>query len=165
MTTVQIRPALAADFRAIQSIYADEVLNGIATFEEIPPSIDELTQRWSSIIDTGLPFLVATLEQKLVGFAYASPYRFKPAYRFTIESSVYVSHDHRHQGIGQRLMQHLIKSCSDRQQMIAVVSDSENPASIALHQSLGFVKVGRLERVGFKHDQWIDTLLLQRSLP
>lgn len=161
---LKLRNAIEADFRAIQAIYADEVLHGLATFEEIPPSIHEMTQRWRSVVELGLPYRVAMVDQRVVGFAYASLYRFRPAYRFTVENSLYVSPDFRGQGVGRALLGSVIDGCKDARQMIAVISDSNNPASIALHQSMGFTQAGRLENVGFKHNQWIDTLLMQRAI-
>lgn len=162
---LKIRAALAADFGHIQAIYADEVIRGVASFEEIPPSIRQLTHRWEEIRKYDLPFLVSVLDQQVVGFAYAAPYRFRPSWQDTVESFVYIDPAARQQGLGTVLMESLIDQCRDRKQMIAVVSDSTNRASIALHQSLDFQPAGRLERVGQRNGQWIDTLLFQRTLP
>ena len=165
--TFSIRPAAAADFDAIQRIYAHHVLNGLASFEEAPPDVAELTRRWRAIADTGLPYL-CTVEPggALVGYAYAGPYRPRSAYRFSVEDSVYVALGQAGRGIGRGLLRQLIETCTDlgKRQMIAVIGDSGNAASIALHRACGFELTGTFQAIGFKHGRWVDSVLMQRAL-
>ena len=161
-----VRDATAADMIPIQKIYTYEVLHGLATFEETPPSVDEMNTRRVSILNLGLPYLIAVVEDRLVGYAYASSYRPRPAYQNTIEDSVYVEQGSLGQGIGKRLLSALIERCelSRPGQMVAVIGDSENIGSITLHRRLGFRMVGTLEAVGFKFGRWVDTVLMQRAI-
>ena len=162
-----IRPAAAADFDAIQRIYAHHVLNGLASFEETPPDAAELTRRWRAIAETGLPYLCATdVGGALVGYAYAGPYRPRSAYRFTVEDSVYVAPGQAGRGIGRGLLRQLIEICArlGKRQMIAVIGDSGNAASIALHRACGFEMTGTFQAIGFKHGRWVDSVLMQRAL-
>jgi L-amino acid N-acyltransferase YncA len=163
-----IRPAAAADFAAIQRIYAHHVLNGLASFEETPPDAAELMQRWRTIADAGLPYLCAADAARgaLVGYAYAGPYRARSAYRFTVEDSVYVAPDQAGRGIGRALLHQLIEICAGlgKRQMIAVIGDSGNTASIALHRACGFELTGTFQAIGFKHGRWVDSVLMQRAL-
>ena len=166
MTKPLIRTAQVKDFVSIQSIYAIEVREHTATFEITPPDIEEMTLRWRHITDMGLPYLVAELEGHVVGYAYASSYRSRPAYSHTVEDSVYVAREKHRQGLGRSLLTELIHHCRDlgKRQMIAIIGDSRHNASIRLHENAGFRHVGTLEQVGWKLDQWIDSVIMQRSL-
>lgn len=165
--TFFIRPAAAAHFDAIQRIYAHHVLHGLASFEETPPDAAELTRRWRVIADAGLPYLCATDSgSALAGYAYAGPYRPRSAYRFTVEDSVYVAPGQAGRGIGRALLRQLVEICTDlgKRQMIAVIGDSGNAASIALHRACGFEMIGTFQAIGFKHGRWVDSVLMQRAL-
>jgi L-amino acid N-acyltransferase YncA len=164
--SVIVRDATDHDIPAIQQIYADHVLHGTASFEEVPPSAPQMAMRWVDVHRLGLPYLVAELDRSVVGYAYASAYRPRPAYRHTIEDSVYVASQHHRLGIGRALLATLIERCEAGpwRQMIAVIGDSNNTGSIALHQAFGFRHVGTLENVGFKHGRWLDSVLMQRTL-
>ena len=166
MTKPLIRSAQVDDFASIQSIYAIEVRDHTATFEITPPDIEEMTLRWRHITDMGLPYLVAELDGDVVGYAYASSYRSRPAYSHTVEDSVYVAREKHRQGLGRSLLTELIHRCRDlgKRQMIAIIGDSRHNASIRLHENAGFRHVGTLEQVGWKLDQWIDSVIMQRSL-
>jgi phosphinothricin acetyltransferase len=162
-----IRPAAEADFGAIQRIYAHHVLNGLASFEETPPEAGELVRRWRAIADAGLPYLCAAeTGGALVGYAYAGPYRPRSAYRFTVEDSVYVAPGQAGRGIGRGLLRQLIEICAGlgKRQMIAVIGDSDNAASIALHRACGFELTGIFRAIGFKHGRWVDSVLMQRAV-
>src|SRR5262249_5973127 len=139
---------------------------GLASFEERPPSVEEIRRRRYDALHRGLPHLVAELNGEVVGYAYAAPYRSRSAYRFTVEDSVYVDHRQPRHGIGRALLRELLRRCESGswRQMIAVIGDSDNAASIALHQSLGFRLVGNLHAVGFKFGRWIDSVVMQRAL-
>lgn len=165
--TFAIRPAAEADLDAIQRIYAHHVLHGLASFEETPPNVAELTRRWRAIADAGLPYLCAVDGGgALVGYAYAGPYRPRSAYRFTVEDSVYVAPGQAGRGIGRALLRQLIDFCASlgKRQMIAVIGDSGNAASIALHRACGFELTGTFQAIGFKHGRWVDSVLMQRAL-
>ena len=163
---VNIRDGSEQDMEAVQRIYAHHVTTGLATFEETPPSTDELATRRASVLEFGLPYLVATRDDEVLGYSYATPYRARPAYRYTVEDSVYLDHAHTGQGIGRLLLTELIARCEAGRwrQMIGIVGDSGNTASIALHRKMGFELVGTLEAVGFKFGRWVDTVVLQRAL-
>lgn len=150
----------------VQSLYAHYVLNGLATFEEVPPTIDEMERRRAAIVAKGTPYLVALSNGEIVGFSYASDYRPRPAYRHTIENSVYVAKDRMRQGIGVKLLSALIRECEAGpwRQMLAVIGNSENESSIALHSRLGFRHIGVLKSVGYKLGRWVDTVIMQRPL-
>lgn len=164
--TVTVRASDAGDFAAIRAIYADEVLHTLANFEEVPPSADELLRRRDAVLEAGLPYLTAALDGRVVGFCYATLYRARSAYRFTLEDSVYVARDVHRRGIGSALLGALIRSCESGpwRQMIAVIGHGDNAASIALHGKLGFRLVGTMEAVGFKQGGWVDTVVMQRAL-
>ena len=151
---------------AVRDIYAHYVLNSLATFEETPPTLEEMLARRSASVELGLPYLVAEAGGKILGFAYAAAYRARPAYRFTIEDLVYVADGLSGRGIGSALLGELIAACERGpwRQMLAVVGDSANAGSIALHRRFGFELVGTLRSVGFKFGRWIDTPILQRAL-
>ena len=161
-----VRAAADGDMAAVQAIYAYHVLQGLATFEEIPPSVEELLIRRAVVLARGLPYLVAERGGEVVGYCYATAYRARPAYRFTLEDSVYVGEALGGQGIGTALLAELVRRCEAGhwRQMVAVIGDSANAASIALHRRIGFRRVGTLRAVGFKLGRWVDTVLMQRPL-
>jgi phosphinothricin acetyltransferase len=161
-----IRDAAGADMPAVQAIYRHHVLHGTASFELTPPSIDEMQQRRAAVLAAGLPYLAAELEGEVVGYAYATLYRPRPAYRFTCEDSVYMKPGMTGRGIGGRLLNTLIERCTAQgwRQMLAVVGDSANAGSLALHARCGFHPVGTLRSVGHKFGEWRDTVLMQREL-
>lgn len=167
--TVILRDATDADMAQVQRIYAHHVLHGLASFEEEPPALDEMLARRAKVLDHGLPYLVAAEAEsgRVLGYAYATPYRPRRAYRFTVEDSVYMAAGEAGRGIGRRLLSAVIERCATAgfRQMIAIIGDGENNAgSIGLHSSCGFHLVGTLGHVGFKHEGWRDTALMQRSL-
>lgn len=161
-----LRAAQPADFTAITALYAHHVAHGTASFELQPPTLDEMLARAGAINANGLPYQVAERAGEVLAYAYATPYRPRPAYRFTVESSVYVRHDMGGRGLGSALMGEVIAHCeaAGYRQMLAVIGDSHNHASIALHQRLGFARAGVFEAVGFKFGRWLDTVLMQRAL-
>ena len=165
-SAIRVRDAATADMAAMQAIYAYHVLHGSASFEETPPSVDDMVGRRDAVLKAGLPYLVAERQGHVVGYAYATPYRPRPAYRHTIEDSIYVEHGLNRLGIGRALLVELIQRCEQGpwRQMLAVVGNSENTGSLALHERLGFRTVGTLKSVGFKFGQWVDTVLMQREL-
>ncbi|AVI84501.1 MULTISPECIES: GNAT family N-acetyltransferase [Pseudomonas syringae group] len=164
--TLTLRDARDDDMPAVQAIYADHVLHGISSFELEPPTLAELLERRSQVLAKGLPYLVAERAKEVVGYGYVTPYRPRAAYRFTVEDSVYVRDGMGGLGIGQALLSELIKRCETGgwRQMIAVIGNSENIASLRLHERLGFGRVGVFESVEFKHGRWVDTVLMQRAL-
>jgi len=161
-----LRPSTDADVPAIAAIYAHHVRTGLASFEIVPPTTEEIARRRLEVLKRGLPFLVAEVARTVVGYAYASPYRPRPAYRSTVEDSIYIHPDHARKGIGRLLLQELIALCEAQgyRQMVAVIGDSGNAPSIGLHQSFGFEHAGTLRSVGFKFNRWVDTVLMQRRL-
>ena len=166
MSLPLIRPAATADLEAITAIYGEAVRTGTATFELDPPDLADMTRRFRTLTDGGFPYLVAMLDDRVAGYAYAGPYRARPAYRFTVENSVYLDPPAHGRGIGKALMRELIAQSEQRgfRQMIAVIGDSGNAASIGLHRATGFRPVGSFEKVGFKFGRWLDTVLMQRGL-
>jgi L-amino acid N-acyltransferase YncA len=166
MSSPEIRPAIAADLPAITEIYEHAVLYGTATFELIPPDLAEMTQRFGVLMEGGFPYLVAALEGRVVGYAYAGAYRPRPAYRFTVENSVYLRPAIHRRGIGLQLMQRLITESEARgyRQMVAVIGDSANAGSIGVHTRCGFLMIGTHPDVGFKFGRWLDTVMMQRAL-
>jgi L-amino acid N-acyltransferase YncA len=164
--SVIIRAAAASDMDAIATIYAHHVNHGTATFEIEAPDSSEIGRRWSEVTAKGLPWLVADDGSDVVGYAYSGPYRPRLAYRHTVEDSIYVRAHRLGNGVGRLLMPALIdatKACG-MHQMIAVIGDSGNQASIHLHRRFGFQDAGLLKDVGFKFGRWLDTVFLQRSL-
>ena len=151
---------------AITAIYGHDVLHGTASFETEPPSLEEMARRHAEVVGHGLPFVVAELEGLVVGYAYAGPYRPRPAYRFTVEDSVYIRQDRRGKGLGRLLLDAVLRLCEQAgsRQMIAIIGDSENAASIRLHANAGFEHVGVLRNVGLKFGRWLDTVIMQKSL-
>jgi L-amino acid N-acyltransferase YncA len=166
MPSPEIRPASEADLPAVTEIYAHAVLHGTATFELIPPDLAEMTRRFTALMDGGYPYLVAALDGAVLGYAYAGPYRPRPAYRFTVENSVYLQPAIHRRGIGLNLLQRLIAECEARgyRQMIAVIGDSANAGSIGVHARAGFAMIGTHRNVGFKFGRWLDTVMMQRAL-
>lgn len=161
-----IRDSVEADIAAVQRIYAHHVLNGSASFEEEPPSKQDLAARRDAVLARGLPYVVADLDGIVVGYSYASPYRARSAYRYTIEDSVYVAEGFHRLGIGRKLLSSLIARSEHGRwrQMLAVIGDSANTASINLHLDLGFEWIGVFRDVGWKFGRWTDTVLMQRPL-
>lgn len=166
MSEFALRPSAAADVPAIGAIYAHHVRFGLGSFEETPPALDEIARRRDAVLELGLPFLVAIGGGRVVGYAYAQPYRPRSAYRFTLEDSIYVAANAARRGIGRALLAKLLEQCEGQgfRQMVAVIGDSANLASIRLHESLGFARTGVLPAIGFKHGRWVDSMLMQRIL-
>ena len=171
-SAIAIRPCEDRDVAAVQAIYAHHVTHGLASFEIEPPSREEMARRRLAIAEAGLPYLVAEErdgdggDPAVAGYAYAGLFRPRPAYRNTVENSVYVRADRARQGIGRMLLEALIAECEAQgyRQMIAVIGDSGNSGSIGLHESLGFRMVGTLQSVGFKFGRWVDVVQMQREL-
>ncbi len=163
---VTLRPSQDGDLAQIVAIYAHHVLTGLASFEEAPPDLAEMTQRRAAILQRGLPYLVAVEGERVLGYAYAGPYRTRPAYRHTLEDSIYIDPKGGGRGVGTLLLSALIDDCARQgyRQMVAVIGDSDNQASIALHRKLGFQMTGVLKAVGYKFGRWVDSVLMQRAL-
>ncbi|WP_235658263.1 GNAT family N-acetyltransferase [Mycolicibacterium moriokaense] len=163
---IGIRPTTADDLDDIGRIYAHHVHTGVATFELTAPDGAEWQRRLDAVIAGGLPFLTATLDGRITGYAYCSQWKARPAYRHTVEDSIYIAPDAVGFGIGGRLLDALLMDCASAgvREVIAVIVDADGAASLALHRNRGFVDAGRLTSVGFKHGRWLDTVLLQRSL-
>jgi L-amino acid N-acyltransferase YncA len=161
-----VRDARDDDMAAVQAIYAHHVLHGTASFEEEPPSLAEMARRRADVLARGLPYLVAEIGGHIAGYSYATPYRARSAYRFTIENSVYVDQARHRGGIGRALLTELIARCErgEWRQMIAIIGGSGHQASIGLHAAFGFRHVGTLRAVGLKFGHWHDTVLMQRPL-
>jgi L-amino acid N-acyltransferase YncA len=166
MPSVSIRPARPVDIAAITRIYAHAVRHGTASFELEPPQEAEMARRQNALLAGGFPYLTAENDGEVLGYAYAGPYRARPAYRFTIEDSVYIAPAAQRRGLGRALLQALIVESEARgyRQMIAIIGDSAQHASIALHAALGFQLIGTFQAVGFKFGRWLDTVLMQRPL-
>ena len=166
MSSLSIRPATSADIPAVTRIYAHAVRHGTASFELDPPDEAEMARRQRMLLDGGYPYLVAEADGDVMGYAYAGPYRARPAYRFSVENSVYVAPQAHRRGVGRALLEHLIAESEARgyRLMIAVIGDSAQAPSIELHRAAGFQMVGALEGVGYKFDRWLDTVLMQRAL-
>jgi L-amino acid N-acyltransferase YncA len=161
-----IRTATAADIAEIQAIYAHHVLHGTGSFEEVPPSVEEMAARWAHVAGKGWLWLVATDDTGVVGYGYYQQIRERSAYRYTAEDSIYVRDDVRGQGVGKALVGALVQAATEAgfRQMIAVIGDSENVGSIGVHTSMGFRKVGVLHATGLKFGRWLDTVHMQRAL-
>jgi L-amino acid N-acyltransferase YncA len=161
-----VRLSTDVDILAIAEIYGHHVRHGVATFEIDPPDANEMARRRTEVLQRGLPWLVAEIEGSVLGYAYATQYRSRAAYRFTLEDSIYVHPMHMSKGIGKLLLPELIARCQEvgARQMVAVIGDTDHPASIKLHARFGFRHVGVLQAVGFKFDRWLDTVLMQRPL-
>lgn len=165
--SMKIRSANEGDAAAIAAIYEPHVLHGTASFEEVAPEASDIRERMDAVLELGLPYLVAEIDGEIAGFAYCSKFRPRSAYRFTVESSVYVSDKFRQRGVARRLMTEAMEACVARgiHEMIAVIANPrENSASVALHESLGFLTAGTLRGVGNKFGKTLDVLLMQRRL-
>jgi len=163
---VEVRAAAQGDLAAIQAIYAHHVLRGLATFEEMPPDVEEMRRRHADVTARGLPYLVAVQRSEVLGYGYCAPYRARSAYRYALEDSIYIKDGHLGKGIGTQLLTELLRICEGLgyRQVIAVIGDSANAGSIALHARLGFVRVGTLRSTGYKLGRWVDSVLMQRPL-
>lgn len=161
-----VRDARPGDLPRVQEIYAQHVLTGLASFEEVPPDLAEMTRRFEATLERKLPFLVAEDGGRIAGYSYAGPYRTRPAYRFSLENSIYVDADAVGRGIGSALMLELIPRCEalGYRQLIAIVGDSANHASIRLHEKHGFTRAGLIKSIGFKFGRWVDSVILQREI-
>lgn len=161
-----IGPCAESHMEAIQAIYAHYVATNLATFELEPPSVAQMLSRRADILQGGYPYLVAHRNAEVVGYAYGSAYRSRPAYRHTVEDSIYVAPGMRQSGIGSALLRELIRQCEQRgfRQMVGVVGNSANTGSLRVHEALGFARIGTLGSVGYKFGQWVDTVLMQRAL-
>ncbi|MDB5431406.1 MAG: phosphinothricin N-acetyltransferase [Caulobacter sp.] len=166
LSDLTIRPATAADAPALAAIYGHHCLHGFGTFEEEAPSAEEMAQRLAAVTARGLPYLVAERDGQVAGFAYAGPFRPRAAYRYTAEDSVYIAPDHQGQGVGKALLIEIIAACEalGLRQLMAVIGDSGNTGSLALHRSLGFEQTGMGHSVGFKLGRWVDIVHMQRAL-
>jgi phosphinothricin acetyltransferase len=166
MNDISIRPATPADIPAITRIYAHAVRHGTASFEYDPPDEAEMARRQRALLEGGYPYLVAGIGGAVVGYAYAGPYRTRPAYRYTVENSIYIAPEAHRRGLGRALLDRLIAECEARNYrlMIAVIGDSAQTPSIELHRAAGFKMVGAFEAVGYKFDRWLDSVLMQRPL-
>jgi L-amino acid N-acyltransferase YncA len=166
MTSVVIRACEDGDLDAVTAIYRHAVLTGTATFEIEPPDVAEMRSRREALLKGGYPYVVAEADGEILGYAYSGTYRARPAYRSTTENSVYVREDSHGRGLGRALLAATIEQAAAAgfRQMIAIIGDSDNAASIRLHAALGFAHVGVLRSVGWKHGRWLDTVLMQRAL-
>jgi phosphinothricin acetyltransferase len=166
MSAPEIRPAIAADLHAITAIYDHAVRYGTATFELVPPDLAEMTRRFNALTEGDFPYFVAELDGRVVGYAYAGAYRPRPAYRFTVENSIYLDPAIHRRGIGLALMQRLIIESEARgfRQMVAVIGDSANAGSIGVHRRCGFEMIGTHPDVGLKFGRWLDTVMMQLAL-
>jgi L-amino acid N-acyltransferase YncA len=164
--SIPIRPTQPDDIPAITRIYEHAVRHGTASFELEPPDEAEMTRRYTALRDGRFPFLVAEIDGEVAGYAYAGPYRARPAYRFTVEDSIYIDPAMQRQGIGRALLERLLVEAEKEgfRQMIAVIGDSNQVPSIELHKALGFRMVGTFEAVGYKFGRWLDTVLMQKPL-
>jgi L-amino acid N-acyltransferase YncA len=164
---ILVRPTVETDLRTIAAIYAEAVAAGAGSYELEAPDIEEMGRRWQSRISAGYPYIVAVMDGAVVGYSYVSRFRTRPAHRFLVEDSIFVASDAKGIGVGRTLLTELIRLCEARgyRQMLALIAGGdENPASVRLHERLGFRQAGLIEGSAFKHGRWIDTLLMQRAL-
>ena len=163
---MRIRAATPDDAGALADIYGHHVLTGFGTFEEEPPSAGEMARRLAALSDLGLPYLVAEEAGRVLGFAYAGPFRPRRAYRFTLEDSVYIAPDAVGKGVGRAVLSAVVEACEALgvRQLVAVIGDSKNAASIGLHAALGFTHQGVGRSFGFKHGRWVDIVWMQKAL-
>jgi len=167
MSQIHIRSAHPTDLATITEIYCDAVLNGTATYEIDPPDMQEMTRRFHAITSDGFPYVVAELDSVVIGYAYASYFRTRPAYWWSVEDSIYIAPEAKGKGLGKTLLQQLIKDCTSLgfRQFIAVIGDGHNAsASVRLHLSSGFKHSGTIKASGFKHGRWLDTVLMQLDM-
>ncbi|MDH4987244.1 GNAT family N-acetyltransferase [Aminobacter anthyllidis] len=165
--SITIRHALPADLDRITEIYADAVLNGTASYELEPPTRTEMGERFEALMEGGYPYLVAERDGAIIGYAYAGPFRARPAYRFIVEDSIYIAPEAKGAGIGKALMQALVDESTALgfRQIIAVIGDGHaDSASVRLHEKLGFHHTGRMEGSGYKHGRWLDTVFMQLAM-
>ena len=164
--SILVRPSVETDLDGIAAIYAHAVAHGTASFELDPPGRAEMARRRAAILDGGYPYLVAERNGAILGYAYAAAYRTRPAYRSTVEDSVYVAPSVQGQGVGRLLLAALIRECEARdfRLMVAVIGDEESKGSIGLHRSMGFEPAGILKGIGYKHGRWLATVIMQRVL-
>lgn len=163
---ITLRDVTATDMAQIQSIYAHHVLHGAASFEEIPPDVAEMQNRFAALKAKNMPYMAAVEDGRILGYAYAGPYRPRSAYRYTVEDSIYLLPDQAGKGLGKLLLSEIIARCTSlgMRQMIAIIGDSANAGSINLHRSLGFAMIGAFPAIGFKFGRWIDSVLMQKAL-
>lgn len=166
VSQLTVRDSAERDLADIQAIYSHHVRHGLGSFEETPPDLAEMQRRRGEILAKRLPYLAAEFDGRVVGYAYAGPYRPRSAYRFSVEDSVYVAPDIHRRGVARALLAELIARCTAQgyRQMVAVIGDSANYGSIGLHAAMGFREVGRLSAIGFKFGRWVDGVLMQRAL-
>ena len=166
MSALLIRNATERDAADLHAIYAHYVLHGFGTFEEVPPGVPSFEEKIRTIVGHGLPFLVAQDDAQILGYAYASPFRPRTGYRYSVEDSVYVREGQRGRGIGLLLLNSLIPRCEATgvRQIVAVIGDSENRGSIGVHERAGFEHAGTVRGVGYKLGRWVDIVIMQRSL-
>jgi L-amino acid N-acyltransferase YncA len=164
--TLSVRGANGDDIAAVHAIYSHHVTHGFGTFDEAPPPLGDYSAKWRDVVAMGLPWLVAVDEGQVVGFAYATPFRPRSGYRFTLEDSVYIRDDRRGRGVGIALLTPLIERCAavGARQVVAVIGDSQNAGSIALHAKAGYSHAGTVKAVGFKLGRWVDIVFMQRAL-
>ena len=163
---MKIRTATSDDAAALAAIYGHHILHGLGTFEEVPPSTEEMSRRAAAVLGFGLPYLVAEFDGAVAGFAYASAFRTRAAYRYTVEDSVYIAADRLGQGIGKALLTRVVEACEGLglRQMVALIGDSGNAGSIGVHRSCGFELTGTFRGLGFKAGRWVDVVMMQREL-
>lgn len=163
---ITLRAATVEDVGMMTDIYAHHVLSGTGSFEEVPPTLNVMLDRWQQRENDKYPTLIAQIHGQVAGFAYAGNYKPRSAYRFTVEDSIYVAADHVGQGVGRAMLQALIDICIDAgyRQMMAVIGDSANHSSITLHERCGFIHIGTATGLGFKHGKWLDVIYMQREL-
>jgi phosphinothricin acetyltransferase len=164
--SILLRPSVESDLDGITAIYAHAVVSGTASFELDPPDRAEMARRRAALLDGGYPYLVAERDGAILGYAYAGAYRTRPAYRSTVEDSIYVAPQAQGQGVGRRLLEALIAECEARdfRLMVAVIGDEESHGSIGLHRSMGFALAGIIKGIGYKHGRWLSTVLMHRPL-
>lgn len=160
-----IRPAIPADAPAVAAVYAHHVLHGTGTFEEVPPTPEDIAARMAKVLAPGWPWLIAEADGAMLGYAYAAQFRDRSAYRFCCEDSIYIAPDAQRRGVGAALLEALIAECRRRdfRTMLAIIGDSENTGSIGLHERFGFGHIGTMRGVGYKFDRWLDVVTMQRT--
>ena len=161
-----VRPSLETDAPALAAIYGHHVLHGLGSFEEVAPSAEDMAGRRAAVVALGLPYLVAEEDGRVLGFAYAGPFRPRAAYRYTVEDSVYVAPEAIGKGVGRLILTQVLAACEALgvRQVMAVIGNSENQASIGLHKALGFEHAGLGRSLGFKHGRWVDIVWMQKAL-
>lgn len=161
-----IRPSLDKDIPAITAIYAHHVLHGTGTFETEPPSVADMTTRRADVLSKGLPYLVAEDDGRIVGFAYGNWFKPRPAYRYSVEDSIYLAPDLHRKGLGRALLTELLARCESVgiRKMMAIIGDSANAGSVGVHRALGFEQVGKIESCGWKFGAWRDIVIMQKTL-